>query len=82
MLIGLTTREWQVLRALAVGGSCKSIACNLNLSAKTIDAHKFNLFRKTGAHTQLELILGALRAGVVHIEDLPALTVRIEAVLA
>jgi DNA-binding CsgD family transcriptional regulator len=43
---GLTARELQVLRLLAVGKSNKAIAAELVLSKRTIDRHVSNIFRK------------------------------------
>jgi len=37
---------------LAEGESVKEIACDLNLSVKTVEAHKFNLMRKLDIHTR------------------------------
>jgi two-component system response regulator NreC len=41
----LTPREREVMKLLAEGNSVKEIACDLNLSVKTVEAHKFNLMR-------------------------------------
>jgi DNA-binding NarL/FixJ family response regulator len=37
----LTTREREVIKMLAEGNSVKEIAVDLNLSVKTVEAHKF-----------------------------------------
>jgi DNA-binding NarL/FixJ family response regulator len=42
----LTRREREVLKMLAEGNSVKEIACDLNLSVKTVEIFKFNLMRK------------------------------------
>ena len=52
----LTTREREVLKMLAEGNSVKEIACDLNLSVKTVEAHKFNLMRKLDIHNKAQLV--------------------------
>jgi DNA-binding CsgD family transcriptional regulator len=51
----LTQREKEVLKMLAEGNSVKAIACTLNLSVGTIEAHKFNLMRKLDIHNKARL---------------------------
>jgi len=41
---------------LAEGKSVKEIATNLELSVKTIEAHKFNLMRKLDIHNRAQLV--------------------------
>jgi|SRR3989344_1354468 len=53
----LTNREWEVLSFLANGSTVKVIAQILNLSAKTVEAHKFNLMGKLEVHNKAELVL-------------------------
>ncbi len=71
MLVPLTRREYQVLKAMATGSGAKGAARQLNLSVKTIEAHRYNMCRKIEAHSTLELVLMALRCGVITLEDLP-----------
>jgi two-component system, NarL family, response regulator NreC len=63
----LTTRELEVLRLLAEGGTVRSVARILGLSMKTVDAHKFNLMRKIGIHNKAELVMWAIQKRVVKI---------------
>lgn len=37
----------------------------LGVSAKTVDAHKFNLMRKLGIHNKAELVMWAIQKKVV-----------------
>jgi DNA-binding NarL/FixJ family response regulator len=53
----LTPREKEVLKFLAEGDSVKEIAQHLNLSVKTIEAHKFNLMRKLDIHNKAQSTL-------------------------
>lgn len=64
---GLTAREQEVLKLLAEGSTVRSAARVLGLSAKTVDAHKFNLMRKLGIHNKAELVMWAIREQVVKI---------------
>ena len=64
---GLTARENEVLKLLAAGETVRSAASVLGLSAKTVDAHKFNLMRKLGVHNKAELVMWAIRERVVKV---------------
>ncbi len=61
----LTMREREVLKLLAEGRTVRSTADVLGLSAKTVDAHKFNLMRKLGVHNKAELVMWAIQKKVV-----------------
>lgn len=61
----LTTREREVLQLIAEGKSNKEIASILNLSLYTVETHRGNLMEKLGLHTVPELILYAVRKGVI-----------------
>jgi two-component system, NarL family, response regulator NreC len=63
----LTTREKEVLKLLAEGNSVKEIACSLNLSVKTIEAHKFNLMRKLDIHNKAQLVQYAIQKKIIKI---------------
>ena len=56
-----------MLKVLAEGNSVKEIAGGLNLSVKTVEAHKFNLMRKLGIHNKAELVMWAIQKRVVKI---------------
>ncbi|GAB3637251.1 hypothetical protein GCM10027422_28410 [Hymenobacter arcticus] len=51
----LTTREREVLRALALGHSAPEIASHLFISPQTAETHRRNLRRKLGAESAFEL---------------------------
>jgi len=63
----LTPREKEVLKLLAEGNSVKEIACTLNLSVKTVEAHKFNLMRKLDIHNKAQLVQYAVQKKVIKI---------------
>ena len=63
----LTTREKEVLKVLAEGNSVKEIAGGLNLSVKTVEAHKFNLMRKLDIHNKAQLVQYAIQKKIIQI---------------
>ena len=67
----LTPREKEILKFLAEGQSVKEIATHLNLSVKTVEAHKFNLMGKLGIHNKAQLIHYAVRHKIIRIPTKP-----------
>ena len=63
----LTTREREVLKMLAEGNTVKEIACDLNLSVKTVEAHKSNLMRKLDIHNKATLVQYAIQRKIIKI---------------
>jgi DNA-binding NarL/FixJ family response regulator len=61
----LTTREREVLQLLAEGKNNKDVANILNLSLYTVETHRGNIFQKLNLHSGAELILYAIRKGVI-----------------
>jgi DNA-binding NarL/FixJ family response regulator len=61
----LTTREREILQLLAEGKSNKDVANLLNLSLYTVETHRANIFQKLNLHSGAELILYAIRKGVI-----------------
>jgi DNA-binding NarL/FixJ family response regulator len=61
----LTTREREVLQLLAEGKSNKEAAAVLNLSLYTVETHRGNILQKLNLHSGAELILYAIRKGVI-----------------
>jgi two-component system response regulator NreC len=61
----LTKQERQVLQLLAEGQSNKEIAGVLDLSATTVICHRQHIFQKLNLHTLADLILYAIRKGVI-----------------
>lgn len=61
----LTTREREILQLLAEGKSNKEIATVLNLSPHTVETHRGNILQKLNLHSVPELILYAVRKGVI-----------------
>lgn len=71
LVVLLTPREVELVVMMGGGHSNKSMARELGLSIKTIEAHRFNLSQKTGTSSALQLVLLALRSGIVTLGDLP-----------
>jgi len=61
----LTTREREILQLLAEGKSNKEVANILNLSLYTVETHRGNILQKLNLHSVPELILYAVRKGVI-----------------
>ena len=61
----LTERERDVLQLLAEGHSNKEAAGILKLSPFTVETHRTNLMQKLGLHNTAEIVLYAVRKGVV-----------------
>lgn len=56
----LTDRETEVLRLISFGYSNKEIANRLDLSVKTIEAHKANAMRKLGITSRIDIVRYAI----------------------
>ena len=61
----LTAREREVLQLIAEGKSNKDVANMLNLSLYTVETHRSNILEKLNLHSVPELILYAVRKGVI-----------------
>jgi DNA-binding NarL/FixJ family response regulator len=60
----LSDREREVLQLVAEGKTSKEIASQLNLSIKTVEAHRMNIMEKLNIHTVAELTKYAIREGL------------------
>ena len=61
----LTDRERQLYHLLAEGQSNKEIAARLSLSLHTVETHRTRIMEKLGVHSIAELVLGAVRRGLI-----------------
>ena len=64
----LTARELQVLRLIAMGKTNREIGTLLGLSANTVAVHRTNLMSTLGVHKAAELVLIAVRKGLVNLQ--------------
>jgi DNA-binding NarL/FixJ family response regulator len=63
----LTPRELEVLQMIVDGKSNKEIATALDLSANTVAVHRANIMNALGIHKTAELVVYAIRAGLVNV---------------
>src|ERR1022692_2867814 len=61
----LTTREREVMQLLAEGRSNKEVATVLDLSLHTVETHRSHIMQKLNLHSGAEMILYAIRKGVI-----------------
>ncbi|HTR23985.1 MAG TPA: response regulator transcription factor [Terriglobales bacterium] len=64
---GLTPRELEILQLIVNGKSNKEIAEDLNVSANTVAVHRANIMETLGIHKTAELVVYAIRNGLVNI---------------
>jgi DNA-binding NarL/FixJ family response regulator len=62
---GLTQRELEILQHIVAGKSNKEIATELNLSVNTVSVHRANIMDALGIHKTAELVVYAIRNGLV-----------------
>lgn len=61
----LTDREKEVLQLLAEGRSNKEVATLLDLGLSTVETHRENLMQKLNLHNTAEIVLYAVRKGLI-----------------
>ena len=64
---GLTPREVEILQLICDGKSNKEIANQLELSANTVAVHRANIMDALGIHKTAELVVYAIRNGLVNV---------------
>lgn len=62
---GLSPRELQVLQLICQGHSNRAIAARLDLSVNTVSVHRTNIMGQLGVHKTAELVVYALKNGLV-----------------
>lgn len=67
----LTQREREVLQYIVQGKSNKEIAVILGLSVNTVSVHRANLMQALGIHRTADLVVYAIRRGLVTLPDTP-----------
>ena len=63
----LTPRELEILQLIVDGKSNKEIATVLELSANTVAVHRANIMDALGIHKTAELVVYAIRNGLVNL---------------
>jgi len=61
----LTDREKEVLHLLAEGRSNKEVATQLDVGLSTVETHRANLMQKLNLHNTAEIVLYAVRKGLI-----------------
>jgi len=61
----LTSREREILQLLAEGNANKEVAIALNISPYTVETHRSHILEKLNLHNPAELILYAVRKGII-----------------
>lgn len=61
----LTSREQEILQLLAEGKANKEVAAALYISPYTVETHRKHILEKLNLHTPAELILYAVRKGII-----------------
>ena len=61
----LTDREREMLQLVAEGRTNKEVASLLNISLTTVETHRTHILQKLGLHSVPELILYAVRKGII-----------------
>jgi len=64
-----TEREKEIIELCRAGLLSKEIAQRLNISSRTVDNHKSNIFKKLGINNTLEMVQYAIKNGIIHVED-------------
>jgi len=68
--VALTSREMEVLRAVAKGHTTKRISKDLGLASPSIETHLHNIFKKLNANNRGEAVSSALKLGLITLGDL------------
>lgn len=61
----LTSRQREILQMIAEGKNTKGIAATLEISAKTVEAHRLQMMARLGIHDVPGLVRYAIRNGIV-----------------
>jgi two-component system, NarL family, response regulator NreC len=61
----LTSREREILQLLTEGKTNKAVATMLNISLYTVETHRSHILQKLNLHNSAELVLYAVRKGII-----------------
>ena len=64
---GLSPRQLEILQLIVNGQSIKEIASQLGLSSNTVAVHRANIMETLGIHKTAELVVYAIRNGLVRL---------------
>ena len=63
----ISPRQREILQLLAEGKSGKEIASILNISARTVEFHKYRMMEQLNINTSAELVQYAVKHGIVSV---------------
>jgi DNA-binding CsgD family transcriptional regulator len=63
----ITRREREVVQLITEANTSKQIASRMGIGVKTVESHRTNIMRKLQLHSVTELVLYALRNGIVRL---------------
>ncbi len=66
---GISEREREVLQLLTEGKGNKEIADLMNLSIRTVEAHRASVMEKLGVNNLAELIKAAIKKGLIDVNE-------------
>lgn len=69
--VPLTPRQREVLQLIAEGRAMKEIASILNISARTVESHKYEMMETLGIENTSELVQYAIKIGLVSVSPSP-----------
>lgn len=70
--IALTDREREILQLIWLGLKNEEIGFRLEISVKTVEAHRANMMRKMGVTNVAELLRMAIQEGALKVRDMPS----------
>ena len=65
----LSDRERQIMIGICEGKTHEVIADEMNIASITVKTHRKNIYRKTGVNSLQELIVLAIKQGLIEIDD-------------
>jgi DNA-binding NarL/FixJ family response regulator len=63
--VHLTERQLQIALLVADGWSTKEIASRLDLTTRTVDAHRNNIYKAVGVNSAVQLVRYLIREGLL-----------------
>lgn len=69
--VTLTAREFEALKFFAQGLGAKEVAAKMNVGLDCVETHRYNMMRKAQVKTMVHMVLSAVNAGLIKLEDLP-----------
>ena len=67
-MIEFTQREKEIIDLCSIGLQSKEIANRINVSSRTVDTHKKNIFKKLGINNTLEMVQYAIKHGIISLQ--------------